>query len=137
MGQTYTKCKIFNHSDVAMLKCGYIKPAELRFVEVNFIADTGAHSTFITEDIRQKLGLTEIGSKYVRVGGGARIKGIRCSPVQLLWGNRDIYLSPIVLPGQEEPILGVIAMEDLDVMVDPVTQTVKGAHGDEPLDMLL
>jgi hypothetical protein len=41
-----------------------------------------------------------------------------------------------VLPGSEDVLLGVIPMEDMDLMVDPKHQEVVGVHGDEALFIL-
>jgi len=37
----------------------------------------------------------------------------------------------LVVPGAEKVLLGVIPLEGLDLMVNPVTQELVGAHGDE------
>ena len=49
----------------------------------------------------------------------------------LLWKNRDTVLPAMVIPGAEVVLLGAIALEGMDLMVNPVTQEVVGVHGDE------
>ena len=38
---------------------------------------------------------------------------------------------PWVVPDEDEVLLGVIPLEEMDLIVDPVNRLLIGAHGDE------
>ena len=43
----------------------------------------------------------------------------------------------MIIPGAEKVLLGAIALEDMDLIVNPGTQEVVGAHGDVAESMVL
>jgi len=44
------------------------------------------------------------------------------APVELRFKNRATTCRAIVLPGDSEPLLGAIPMEDMDVLIHPLRQ---------------
>ena len=44
------------------------------------------------------------------------------APVELRFKNRRSTCSAIVLPGDAEPLLGAIPLEDMDVLIHPLLQ---------------
>jgi clan AA aspartic protease len=97
---------------------------------VTAVVDTGAMSLVITEELRQKLGLAVAGEKFVRTANGQRVSCNLTDPVEIRWKNRISFLSALVIPGAETILLGAIPLEDMDLIVNPVTQELVGAHGD-------
>jgi predicted aspartyl protease len=134
MGLTYETFKLVNDNDVAEVRMGRRSADSLQATPVKFLVDTGSNSTFITEEIAKELNLTITNrERPIRVGGG---KGIVCretSPVEVLWKDRYTYIVPLIMPGQTEPIMGVVALEAMDLIVDPTINQVVGAHGDQPV----
>jgi hypothetical protein len=51
--------------------------------------------------------------------------------VRIIWKDRFSNSNPIVLPGGPETLLGVIPLEDMDLIVDTVDQKLAGKHGDK------
>ena len=53
-------------------------------------------------------------------------------PVNVKFSNRIATCSAFVLPGDSEPLLGSIAMEEMDVMIHPFSQElmVNPEHSD-------
>ena len=49
----------------------------------------------------------------------------------------DTGAMSLVIPGAEKVLLGSIPLEDMDLMVNPVTQELIGAHGDSIECMIL
>jgi hypothetical protein len=41
-----------------------------------------------------------------------------------------------VLPAGDDPLLGVIALEDMDLKVNPIDRCLEGVHGDEPVHFI-
>ena len=97
---------------------------------VTAVVDTGAMSLVITEELRQKLGLGVVGEKIARIANGQRVSCDLTEAVEIRWKNRISILSAVVIPGTEAVLLGAIPLEDMDLIVNPVTQELVGAHGD-------
>ena len=131
MGLVNTEITLKNVEDGAIARAGLIKPEEIRTATVTAIADTGAMSLVITEEMRQKLGLGIVMEKTAIVANGQRVTGFMTDAVEVHWKNRLTILPALVIPGAEKILMGAIVMEGMDLMVNPVTQEVVGAHGDK------
>jgi hypothetical protein len=51
--------------------------------------------------------------------------------VEIRWKNRKAACEALVLPGEDEILLGAYPLEGMDLMVHPKLQEVVGAHGDK------
>jgi predicted aspartyl protease len=131
MGEVVEKITLVNAGDATMARRGIIKEAEVRQVTVDAVIDTGAGPLVITEALRQRIGLDIEKDTSVTLAGGVPQKCTRGEVVRILWKDRFSYSNPIVLPAGEETLLGVIPLEDMDLMVNPVKRCLVGAHGDK------
>jgi len=131
VGQVSVEITLKNAGDIAKAASAYIKEQEIRQLVVEAVVDTGAGTLVINEETRQKLGLSIKSEGYATLGDNSRVACQRADPVEILWQNRSTTCHPVVLQDNEEILLGVIPLEDMDLMVDPVRQTLTGAHGDE------
>jgi clan AA aspartic protease len=95
------------------------------------VVDTGSMNLVITEELRQKLGLNIKGEKPARVANGQRVTCQVTDAVEVHWKNRDMVLPAVVIPRAEVVLLGAIALEGMDLIVNPTTRELVGAHGDE------
>jgi hypothetical protein len=50
--------------------------------------------------------------------------------VEVRWNDRSTACEAVVLPGEEDVLLGAFPLEGMDLMVHPKKQEVVGAHGD-------
>ncbi|GHV91900.1 hypothetical protein AGMMS50268_24030 [Spirochaetia bacterium] len=57
--------------------------------------------------------------------------------VAVHWKDRMTACQALVVPGAGEVLLGAIALEGMDLMVNPVDQKLVGIHGDKPLSLVL
>jgi predicted aspartyl protease len=130
MGITHTDITLVNTLDEMNFKNGGIKESDVRKVDVWATADTGAGTLVINENIRKALGLEIQGEKPVHFGDGSSKVCKRTEPVEVRWKDRYTTCRPILIPELDKVLLGAIPMEDLDLIVNPVTQTVEGANGD-------
>ena len=130
MGTVYAEITLRNIVDDADCKRGIIKERDVRSATVTAVVDTGAMSLVITEELRQKLGLAVAGEKFARTANGQRVSCKLTDPVEIHWKNRTSILRALVMPGAESILLGAIPLEDMDLIVNPVTQELAGAHGD-------
>ena len=130
MGTVHAEITLKNAADVVMATRGLIREEEVRSIDVTVVVDTGAMSLCIPEQICQDLGLSIEGQKPIRIANGQRVFCKTTEPVKVCWRDRYTSLPAVVIPGAEIILLGVIPLEDLDLMVNPVTQELVGAHGD-------
>jgi clan AA aspartic protease len=131
MGMVYTEITLKNVKDEGKAETGLIKAEDIRTATVTAVADTGSMNLVITEELRQKLGLSLREGKTARVANGQRIVCNMTDAVEVQWKNRSTILSAMVIPGAEVVLLGALALEGMDLMVNPTTQEVVGIHGDE------
>jgi len=130
MGMTRTEIILKNVRDEAYALGGYIKEEEIRTATVTAVVDTGSMSLVITEELREKLGLAVKREKIAKTANGQRVTCQVTESVEILWKNRYMAMPALVVPGAEDILLGAIALEGMDLMVNPVTQELVGIHGD-------
>ena len=136
MGIVYTEITIRNVKDIIKAEEGLIKENEIRQAMVEAMVDTGTGTLVINEELRQQLGLEVKGERQATLANNAketvRIAGL----VEVHWKDRMMACQPVVVSGAGEILLGVIPLEDMDLMVDPVRHELTGAHGDEIVTMM-
>ena len=130
MGNVYAEITVKNAYDVGCANAGQISENNVRTVILNALVDTGATTLVINEDLFNQLGLDVIETRSINIAGGGKIEGKVTSPVHIHWKNRFAAVSAVVLPGGK-PLLGVIPLEFMDLIVDPIRRELVGAHGDE------
>ena len=95
---------------------------DLAPVEINALADTGSVHTCIPSHIRLQLQLEERETKEVVLADGSIRLVPYVGPIELRYMNRVGFSGALVMGDQ--PLLGVIAMEDMDLIVVPETRDV-------------
>ena len=130
MRTVYAKITLKNIFDEKKCAEGLIAEHEVRSVNVNAVVDTGAASLVINEELRQKLGLDIKIERNARVADGRRVVCKVTDPVGILWKNRRTSCEAMVIPGAESVLLGAIALEGMDLMVNPVGRELVGVHGE-------
>jgi hypothetical protein len=137
MGEVMEKITLVNAHDAGDLRRGRIKESDLRQVIVDAVVDCnpakpncfGAGPLVITEAMRQQLGLEIERDESVFLAGDVSQKCAVAELVDIHWKDRYTSSRPIVLPTGHETRLGVIPLEDMDLMVNPVDRCLTGAHG--------
>jgi clan AA aspartic protease len=91
-------------------------------VQVSALVDTGATFMCVTEEIALQLGfdITEVMQQMVTLADGHQRKVPKIAPVEIAFENRTYVTEAVVLGN--EPLLGVIPLEAMDLMVDPRLQ---------------
>jgi clan AA aspartic protease len=136
MGQVFTDITLRNAGDVILAEHGYKQEEEIRQTTVNILVDTGAGTLVITEAMQQELGLNTRTEKPVRMANNMSVNVKEADPVEVHWKNRSMVCRPWVIPGAQKALLGLIPLEDMDLVVDPNEQIVVGAHGEEQVGIL-
>lgn len=110
--------------DVANAKVSLKNPRipELKPVEVEAMADSGAIHLCIPEHIKIQLELDEIDKKEVTLADGTRKLVPYVGPIEIRFKNRVGFSGALVMGDQV--LLGAIPMEDMDLVIVPKTRTV-------------
>ena len=131
MGEVNVELTLKNGADMFMVSKGTMIEQNIRSVTVTAIVDTGAITLVIGDELRKNLGLGIVGTRTVALAGGSTATCNIAEPVEVWWKNRMALVRPWVLQDEKEVLLGVIPLEEMDLMVDPVNNTLVGVHGDE------
>jgi clan AA aspartic protease len=129
MGTVYAEITLNNAADAAGVRDGRLKEQDIRSAAVTAVVDTGAMTLVITEELYKTLGLSMVEEKMVRTASGQRLTCKVTEPVDIHWKDRGSSLRAVVIPGAETVLLGAIPLEDMDLMVNPVSQELVGIHG--------
>ena len=88
-------------------------------MKVSMPVDSGAMMLSVNETIKVQLGLSVLDRQMGELADGSRQSFEIVGPVDIRFANRQTTVRAVVLPGDAEPLLGSIPMEDMDVLIDP------------------
>jgi clan AA aspartic protease len=131
MSEVRTEITLVNIRDTVKAEEGLVPASEVRRLRVNAVVDTGAMTLVINEETRQKLGLRVEETGEATVAGGGKVQSRITEYVEVRWKNRKSSCQAVVLPDEEDVLLGVLPLEEMDLMVHPLENEVIGAHGDK------
>ena len=126
-----------NVIDEGKAREGLIKTEDVRTATVQTVVDTGAITLVINEELCEKLGLAILKERNVLVANGQYVKCKETEPVSVYCKDRSSSLNAVVIPGAKKILLGVIPLEAMDLMVNPVSQELVGVHGDDDVILAL
>lgn len=95
---------------------------DLAPVEVEGLADSGSVHLCIPEHVRLQLHLEVISHKEVILADGSMRTVPYAGPVQLHFKNRVGFAGALVMGDQV--LIGAIPMEDMDLVIVPLTRTL-------------
>jgi len=136
MGSVTAEITVKNAGDITLAHAGFIAEKDVRTVSLSAVVDTGATTLMINEDIFDQLGLSSLETRDINLAGGGKIECKVTDPVQIQWKDRFVSVNAVVLPGGK-PLLGVIPLEFMDLIVDPVRCELVGANGDKAVLMAM
>lgn len=122
MGLVYADIILKNGDDLALVRRGYLKESEVKTETVKMMVDSGAYMLSINEHLKNQLSLPVIDHQEAELADGTLRKFEIVGPVEVVFENRSPTVRAMVLPGNAEPLLGAIPMEDMDVLIDPRKQ---------------
>jgi clan AA aspartic protease len=132
MGHVYASITLYNAFEVRAAQQGLIAEGDVKKLSVNAMVDSGAMTLTINEDIAKQLNLKVQKRQEVVLADGSIRRCDYVGPVDIHFDNRFASCHALVLPGADEILLGVIPLEEMDVIIDPRTQTL-AVHPDRPL----
>jgi clan AA aspartic protease len=101
----------------ASIKLSNPQANELTPMEVSCLVDTGATHLIIPSNISVQLGLKEHEKREVILADGSVKLVPYVGPVKVFFENRSCLVGALVMG--EQTLLGVIPMEDMDIIVHP------------------
>jgi clan AA aspartic protease len=131
MGEVHTEITLTNLRDRSIAAHGYMPQEQVRQLTVNALVNTGAWSLVINEATRQKLGLEVEETGEATLAGGIKAPCQVTEFVEIHWRDRKAACEAVVIPGEDEILLGAYPLKGMDLMVHPLKQEVTGAHGDK------
>jgi clan AA aspartic protease len=131
MGEVRTEITLVNIRDAGNAQSGFIPESEVRRLTVNAVVDTGAGTLIINDEIREKLGLRVEEANETTLAGGAKVSSGLTEYVEVRWKDRKTPCEALVLPGEEDVLIGALPLEGMDLTINPLRNEVIGAHGDK------
>ncbi len=122
MGLVYADVVLVNGEDETLARRHIIGEDEVRKFPVNILVDSGSYMLAINERIQEYLKLPVVDSKKAQTADNRIINCDVVTPIVLLFQNRRFTGSAMVLPEGSEPLLGVIPLEEMDVLIHPLRQ---------------
>ena len=116
MGQVHIQVVLTNHREEVMARLGQLAPEQVHRYETEALIDTGAVRSTIPAAIADRLGLFRLGHTDAKYTDGRVEKVDMTEAISLEILGRKAVTTAMVLG--EHILLGVMVLEDLDLMVD-------------------
>ena|SRR5689334_16207740 len=132
MGTFHADLTLINGIDVGFAKKKVIGEEEIKQINVRALVDTGSYMMAINENIQSILQLNVVDSRKAQLANGEMIDCDVVEGLVVRFQNRSTMCRAMVLPGDAEVLLGMIPLEDMDVLIDPLRGNliVNPAHPD-------
>ena len=118
----YSEIEMINAEDIALARRCIIGEDEVKRMFVKMLVDSGAYNLCINETIQEQLQLPFVEKRKAQLVNGHIEEYDVVGPVQLRFKNRKTVCNAMVLSDDNEPLLGAIPLEDMDVLIYPLRQ---------------
>lgn len=122
MGEIRETIQLENALDRGGFEANYIQEDEIRSVEIEAIADTGARTLALPEDVVERLGVKKQREVKVSYADDRREMRDIVGPINVTVAGRTTVVDAIVLPAGSQVLLGQIILERLDLVADCVEE---------------
>ena len=92
------------------------------------LVDTGANRVYLPSGLVRRLGLRKVAEARVQYADGRTVWRPVVAPLRIAIDGRVAVLDAVSGPAGTEPLLGLLALEALDLMADPTTGRLKPKH---------
>jgi predicted aspartyl protease len=116
---------LVNYGDLVRVEDGTIQPEQVRRVRAKGLVDTGANWLVLPKKVADQLGMTPTAKVQVTYADRRRATRPVLEGVRLEVLGRHGLFRAIVEPKREDVLIGAIVLEDMDLIVDCVTQTLQ------------
>jgi clan AA aspartic protease len=122
MGIVYADIEIINAGDIEMVRRNLIDKDDVKRMRVNMLVDSGSYMMAINETIQGQLQIPFLEKRKSIMADGSLMEHEVVGPIQVKFANRSAVCNAVVLQGDNEPLLGSIPMEEMDVLIHPRRQ---------------
>lgn len=122
MGLVRAEIELINSSDISLFEGAIISEDKIRRMKVNALVDTGAAMMAVNENIKNQLGLKVRGHRMAQLADGSLKDMEIVGPIEIRFKDRFSVTNAMVLPDNQEVLLGAIPMEEMDVLVHPMKE---------------
>jgi len=119
MGLVYAEVELINALDLGLAKRHKIGEEEVKRMHVNMLVDTGSAYMCINETVQEQLALEVVEKRKGQLANGSVVEYDVVGPIEVRFKNRRCVVDAMVLPGDNELLLGSIPLEDMDVLIHP------------------
>ena len=131
MGYVNAQLILKNCDDAKRAKKGELPECEVRQAKVTALVDTGASTLIINQKLFEELGLDVLKERTVIFANDTKEVCKVTEALEIHWKDRSVALSALVVESAPEVLMGVLPLEGMDLMVDPIKQELAGVHGDQ------
>ena len=124
MGRFSVEIVIANNREVVTAELGAEIPSSVTRLTLSGVVDSGASRLVLPQRVVAELQLQADGETMVRFADGRREKRMLVSNVWLQHAGRHGVFSAVVEPNRDDALIGAIVLEELDLLVDCVTQSL-------------
>lgn len=122
MGLVYADITLINGEDLILAKRHIIGEEGVKKMTIKMLVDSGAYMMAINETIQEQLKLPGLEKRKTQTANGHVEEYEVVGPIEVKFKNRRTVCNAMVLSGDNEPLLGAIPMEDMDVLIHPQRQ---------------
>ena len=122
MGLIYADIELINGDDLSDVRRHRLGPEDVKRMHVNMLVNTGSYMLAINENIQEQLQFPIMEKRKAQLANSQIVECDVVGSVELRFKNRATTCRAIVLPGDSEPLLGAIPLEDMDVLIHPLRQ---------------
>ncbi len=122
MGLVYADVELINAEDIGLARRNIIADEDVKRMNINILVDSGAYMMAVNDTIQEQLNLPFIEKRKAQMASGDVVEYDVVGPVMVKFANRTATCNAFVLPGDSEPLLGAIPMEEMDVLIHPQRQ---------------
>ena len=99
-----------------------------RRATAEMLVDTGATRVSLPSGLVRRLGLKKVAEAHVEYADGRKARVPVVAPLKIAIDGRVAVSDAVRAPARTEPLLGLLALEALDLVPDPTTRRLKPKH---------
>ncbi len=117
MGLVYADIELINADDLALVRRHIIGQEEVKRMTVSMLVDTGSVYMCINETVQEQLQLSVVEKRKGQLADGSVVEYDVAGPIEVRFKNRRCVVDAMVIPGDNELLLGAIPLEDMPVPI--------------------
>lgn len=122
MAMVYAEIELINAGDIEMVRRSLMDKDDIKRMVVPMLVGSGAYMMAINETIQEQLQLPFKEKRKSLMADGSIAEHDVVGPIEVKFKNRSAVCNAVVLQGDNEPLLGAIPMEEMDVLIHPRRQ---------------